>query len=310
MGISIGNAKGYNKEAKRVPFKGLSILSLGRMDIYFTYENLKKIAKEYDFKLFPFNITLHQQPAYKAMGYMSDDSFLGSLGCSEYKSLDFSNYESVDYIFDLNNPDVPKELIERFDIILDSGTIEHVFHIPNVLNNLFKMLKIDGRIIHMSPSSNNIDHGFYMFSPTLFSDYYEANKFDINTLQLVRFYPYERFLPWKVSNYTPGCLDGYSLTGLLKDGIYLIICIVTKKRESTGNLIPQQGSCLISWGIKQQKKNEHAVVKHKITLRHLIGVSFAKIRCHYGHTLIYLRVLFPIFQTVKRIAKRDFMHEY
>ena len=62
-------------------------------------------------------------------------------------------------------------------MIIDGGTMEHIFHIPNVLNNIYRMLRVGGRIIHISPSSNYVDHGFYSFSPTLFYDFYQTNKF-------------------------------------------------------------------------------------------------------------------------------------
>ena len=40
------------------------------------------------------------------------------------------------------------------------------------------MLKPGGRVIHMNPASNYLEHGFYQFSPCLFYDYYGINGFD------------------------------------------------------------------------------------------------------------------------------------
>jgi hypothetical protein len=50
-------------------------------------------------------------------------------------------------------------LVGQFDVVLDSGTIEHVFHIPDALKNVLSLAQ-GGRVICMSPSSNHVDNGF------------------------------------------------------------------------------------------------------------------------------------------------------
>jgi hypothetical protein len=203
----------------------------------------------------PGNVTLSAKADFAAKEYISDDCLLRSLGFSETKVVDFSDYESADYIFDLNSGEVPEHLVEAFDVIIDGGTIEHVFHIPNALSNIYRMLRQGGRIIHISPSSNHTDHGFYMLSPTLFWDFYTANKFEVNTFQVFRYTPRHYMDPWIISDYQPGCLDRVSFGGL-DDGMYGIICIVTKTKDSTGNVIPQQGSYVYSiWRIKDRAED-------------------------------------------------------
>jgi len=49
------------------------------------------------------------------------------------------------------------------------------------------LLKPGGRIIFLSPSTNHVDHGFYMFLPTLFMDYLLANGFSIRTFYFIRY---------------------------------------------------------------------------------------------------------------------------
>ncbi len=256
MGIAKGAAKVLLKEASRRSFEG-RVITLGRQNIWFSYESLQKMAMEFGVELSdPGDITLSHKPELAARGYISDNSFWRSLGFSESKALDFSDYESADYIFDLNSNEIPQHLFEAFDVIIDGGTIEHVFHIPNALNNIHKMLRLDGRIIHLSPSSNHIDHGFYMFSPTLFEDVYEANKFEINNLQVFRYTPRHNIDPWEISNYQPGCLKPVSFGGL-DDRMYGIICIVTKTKDSTGNIVPQQGVFVYNiWKTQNRPKGQ------------------------------------------------------
>ncbi|MGA1823343.1 MAG: class I SAM-dependent methyltransferase [bacterium] len=257
MGLAKGAAKVLCKEAYRKPFKG-RILTLGRQDIWFTYPLLENIAREFGVELNNHTpITLSHKPEFQAKQYISDDCLFKALGFSECKSLDFSDYESADYIFDLNCPDLPRHLAEAFDVIIDGGTIEHVFHLPNALHNIYKMLSQEGRIIHIAPSSNYIDHGFYMFSPILFWDFYSVNKFEINNFQVFRHTERAHIDPWEMSEYQSGWLNSKSFGGL-DDGMYSIVCIATKSKNSTGEVIPQQGNFSYLW---KGKDNQNALSK-------------------------------------------------
>jgi SAM-dependent methyltransferase len=92
-------------------------------------------------------------------------------------SIDFSGYEGANILHDLNLP-VKENLIEQFDSLIDFGTTEHVFNVPQVLDNCVKLVKKGGKIIHILPSNNFNGHGLYQFSPELFYSYYsESNGF-------------------------------------------------------------------------------------------------------------------------------------
>jgi hypothetical protein len=103
------------------------------------------------------------------------------------------------------------------------------------------MLRVDGRVLHLAPSSNHMDHGFYMFSPTLFVDFYAVNRFIVNRVQVFRHTQNPDTEPWEFSDYVPGCLDPISFGGL-DDSLYGIALVATKQRESTGTAIPAQGA--------------------------------------------------------------------
>ena len=51
MGIAKGAMKVLMNETKRESFEGLSVLTLGRQDIWFSYDLLLETAKEFDVKL-------------------------------------------------------------------------------------------------------------------------------------------------------------------------------------------------------------------------------------------------------------------
>ncbi|MCB4790665.1 MAG: class I SAM-dependent methyltransferase [Elusimicrobia bacterium] len=289
MGIARGMAKLLIKEAIRKPFTGLHTIALGRQGIHFSLGYFNKMAKETGFK--PVITDMKDQPLLKSDN-LSDKVFFKYLGCEKYVTLDVSNYEGVDYIFDLNKPEISADLKNKFDLIIDSGTLEHVFHLPNVLNNLYKMLKVNGRIIHTVPSSNHIDHGFYMFSPTFFLDYYSANKYEINSIKIAKHNPCEYYMPWKIYDYKPEYIATKS-SGGLDNGAYIIICIATKTANSTGDVVPQQGSCLTSWNTSRGiAKSEQPVylknIKNILKKNYIVYALLASI-------FMYLRLLKGIF---------------
>jgi len=93
---------------------------------------------------------------------------LESLGFDLVRAMDASDFEGAEILLDLNQSETPKELVGVADVILEGGTLEHVLHSPHAMRHLTRMVKPGGRIIHTSPASNFIDHGFYSFSPTFF----------------------------------------------------------------------------------------------------------------------------------------------
>jgi hypothetical protein len=101
-------------------------------------------------------------------------SFFATCGSRETRALDVSDFEGAEIVFDLNRHDTPAELAGQFDLVFNRGTIEPVFHLPNALSHITRMLRVNGLAVHLNPCHNWVDHGFYQFGPTLFVDYYEA----------------------------------------------------------------------------------------------------------------------------------------
>ncbi len=232
MGIAKGPAILLMKESLRNPFKG-SILTLGKQELLMSPYQLKHYAKKAGVSL---DIPSYPDP----YAPMVDTDFFRLLGFSEVHSLDYSDFEGATLQFDLNSGETPEAYREAFDVIYDGGTIEHIFHLPNALKSVIWMLKPGGRIIHLSPASNHLEHSFYMFSPTFFCDYYKANHFDVNSVQIVRCtscFDYE----WVTYDYDTLCLSHTDVgMGRLDKGMYLVHTVATKTAESTSSVVPNQ----------------------------------------------------------------------
>ncbi len=235
MGIAYGALKFLFDEGKKERWHG-KLLTLGKQDIAVTIDNLNRAALENSYVLGNPGKPLHSEKEADAIrGYLRDEWFFKALGFSSVRSMDMSGYEYADIIHDLNNPEPPPHCNEAYDLVLDGGTLEHVFHIPNALACVARMVRSGGRIIHISPMSNFADHGFYSFSPTLFVDYYSTNRFTIEKIVYIRFERDPCADPWFYYDYT-----GNSMANL-EAGVYFMLACVRKLPNSTWDRLPQQG---------------------------------------------------------------------
>jgi len=99
------------------------------------------------------------------MPYCED--FFRLLGAREVAAIDVSDYQGAQIVHDLNLP-VPEHLRSSFDVVLDGGTLEHVFEFPTALRNSTSLVRPGGRFLALTITNNFCGHGFYQFSPELF----------------------------------------------------------------------------------------------------------------------------------------------
>jgi SAM-dependent methyltransferase len=95
------------------------------------------------------------------------EDFLRLLGAERICAIDFSDFEGAQMLHDMNYP-IPDSLIDSFDLVLDGGTLEHIFDLPNSLRNAAQMVRPNGWFISLTQTNNFCGHGFYQFSPELF----------------------------------------------------------------------------------------------------------------------------------------------
>ena len=172
----------------------------------------------------------------KNLPQKKNTGFFKQLGFQGEESIDINDFEGCDHILDLNQKTLPNALFNRFDVIYNGGTLEHVFDISTALQNCFKMLKEGGTIIHAGPINGWIDHGFYQFSPTLFCDYYSANQFELLESKLLQRNSDDKCLT--VHTYIPGSFDG--IPDGFTSGCWNYYGVFKKNKKSTCNKIPQQ----------------------------------------------------------------------
>lgn len=94
------------------------------------------------------------------------EPFFRMLGAETVDSVDVSTFEGASIIHDMNDP-IPDEHRERFSLVFDGGTLEHIFNAPVAFRNCMEMLEPDGMFVQVVPGNNFMGHGFWQFSPEL-----------------------------------------------------------------------------------------------------------------------------------------------
>ena len=86
--------------------------------------------------------------------------------------------------FVILNKEVPLDCLEKFDVVIDAGTLEHLFITTTALSNIFSLLKPGGMYFFAAPRNGWVDHGFVQFSPTFYRDFAYRNSGTVQCREL------------------------------------------------------------------------------------------------------------------------------
>lgn len=260
MGLILSDLHLLAIEQKKHPVKG-DVLTIGQQAIYGTVKEVRDIFESHGLKLkdlkenFDIKNKIPSCVGNPRGEFTNGYAVFSLLGADKVYASDVSDYEGADYIIDLNY-DVSKEYYEKFDFVLDSGTLEHVFNVPIALSNMARMVKKGGRIMFILPCSNTINHGFYSFNPNLFFDFFSANGFSDFSCYLIEESSFNVFRKSKIYQYNYiSDIDEYSL--YTKNMVEICFC-ATKRSDANLEKIkePIQGMYIsTNWGKNKGQKS-------------------------------------------------------
>ena len=287
MGIAKGAAC-LLYELKRDHPIGGTILQLGKQSLYVEADQLPGIAQRFGFTADISNVSFDETGEYVESTY-NDIVFFQKLGFQQVLSLDVNDYEGASIVHDMNEP-ISASLSNKFNFVYDGGTLEHIFDLPQCLRNIHALLKVDGLVAHAQVSHNHLDHGFYMFSPTLFWDYYHANGYRILKSYLFEYETEHTAYTandWLIYDYKPTDIlhIGDGGWGRKPVGIWFV---AQKLEHSTCDVIPQQGAYMNTWGGTSsynpyhtaQQRTFSSAVKSKLKSLPLVGFLLTRISQH------------------------------
>ena len=90
-------------------------------------------------------------------------------------AIDFHGTEKALQL-DLNGP---VDLGRKFDIVMNIGTLEHVFNVAQGFKTVHDHTRPGGFMLHGMPFTGWIEHGFYNFNPTIIWDLAASNGYRV-----------------------------------------------------------------------------------------------------------------------------------
>ncbi|HZR21914.1 MAG TPA: class I SAM-dependent methyltransferase [Verrucomicrobiae bacterium] len=147
-----------------------SCICLGRPHYFGVNKETVRLCKEFRLEVRPELLEGEYRQRFA-------DNILKAFGILRLEHMDVFPEEGATIIHDLNTA-IPEKLRNQFDLVLDNGTLEHIFNIPQALENCASLCAIGGCIVMIAPANNYCGHGFFQFSPELFyRAFCESNGF-------------------------------------------------------------------------------------------------------------------------------------
>ena len=219
-----------------------NVLTLGRQELILNENDLKKL-----------NVIKNKNFVEK----YSDKILIENFNATSITSLDNSNFEGASIVFDMNLP--LKNLNRQFDTIIDFGTSEHIFNVPQSLQNVSDLCKKEGLILHCLPANNNCGHGFWQFSPELFFSLYSKKNGFLDT-EIFLFDSYNKYEWWKINPQKPGeRLE-------LSSEVSLYVAVKTKTNIATFNDIEKHQSTKSPGMVSSQQEIDSNAGKNQKSL--------------------------------------------
>ncbi len=127
--------------------------------------------------LAPGDFTLTTNAIGARRRWIDGRSFLRTFGLRQIDSLDIPGSEhAAEILHDLNGP-LPATFHGRYNLVLDPGTLEHVFDVRTCLVNIQRALAVGGTVIHLVPVYS-YNGGYYSINPNVLRDFYTLNGFE------------------------------------------------------------------------------------------------------------------------------------
>ncbi len=150
------------------------MLCLGYPDMLVTAAQIARICGDEVARTVPYRddseTILRWHSLQGQMDRVAESRALFALLGIEADFVDIAASRGFEKVVDLNR-EAPRELLGRYDIVYDGGTLEHCFNVGQVMRNIAGFARVGGFIVHVNPL-NYYNHGFFNFNPTFYHDWY------------------------------------------------------------------------------------------------------------------------------------------
>jgi len=241
-------------EAKKSGTNFSNTVMIGRQKINLSKRENSKLEKFIDVEIKNGTINFDNRS-------YADSLLKEYLDIKKLNIVDYSDYEGANISLDLNYP-IKKIFYNKYDVLIDGGSIEHIFNFPVAIKNYMNLIKVNGEIFIFTNANNHCGHGFYQFSPELFYRVFnKSNGFKIKSVILLE-HPYpgaelsEKHICYKVND--PETIGRRALI-VNKSPLGILVNAIKTKEVKIFEMQPLQSDYKNTWvknkKIKKEKMN-------------------------------------------------------
>ena len=189
------------------------------------------------------------------------DVFFEKLGATRVDSFDNSDYEHATCVHDMNNPINP-EYHEKYSMLYDGGSLEHVFNFPVAIKNCMEMVEVGAHFITAPPTNGYMGPGFYQFR----QDLYFSILTPENGFQIEDFIAFAPTSPKWYSVASPRVLKR-RVSMKRTPPVLLMIRAKRIEKKKIFETTPQQSDYQTCWQKKEERQEIQQHLPQKIILK-------------------------------------------
>jgi hypothetical protein len=160
---------------------GTSVMELGTQQLH--CKGSEELLSEFIARIAAKNPDALKAPAISPdeLAKLSQGGFLSKIlkACGyRYAALDIFDAEDT-ILFDLNRQEPPPEMRDRYDLVTNFGTTEHIVNQYLAFKTVHEITKPGGIMFHELPLSGFHTHGYFSYNPLFFNELAEANQYEV-----------------------------------------------------------------------------------------------------------------------------------
>lgn len=149
-----------------------NVIEMGAQELHLKKEDLQQLFYKAGLK----SDFIEERLNWPSKPGCSSKCLYESLGIKEYQCIDISGKGDA-IVHDLNKPFEDQSKFNKFDIVTDHGSCEHVFNIPECYKTMHNLTKLGGYIIITQGFLSK--NGFYNFDELFLEEVAAVNNYKI-----------------------------------------------------------------------------------------------------------------------------------
>ena len=158
------------------PIRG-KVLCIANLSVFMTPNEVATLAGQYGISVSAHQFAIDEMTVSRGVGQVDMRSFFRVVCQTEVDVMDISDYEGAELIADLNDP-IDQSLYNRYDVVIDGGTLDNIFDTATALRNFHNFLVPGGRLLCCNTSNSALFNSAYSgLPPDWYFDFFVLNRY-------------------------------------------------------------------------------------------------------------------------------------